>query len=83
MPRGLSDLVADSGDRVEGTQGVLEDDRDALSLSVAATMALGRPVELDTVDEHASRGDPCAVGQKAHDRPQGEALARPGLAHYG
>jgi len=39
VPRGLGDLVPDGRDRVEGTEGVLEDDRHALALAVAASPA--------------------------------------------
>ncbi len=79
----LGDLVADRRHRVQGAEGVLEDDRHAFPLVVPPAPAPGAPAELDPVDDDAARHDAPPVRQEAHDRPQREALARARLPDDG
>ena len=57
MPRRLGDLVADGRDRVEGAEGVLEDDRHAPALAVAASSSPHVGREGHPVHDDATRGE--------------------------
>ena len=77
----LGELGADLEARVERGHRVLEDHRDvAAAIDVEL---VGREREEVDVAEHRPAGRPAVVGEKAHDREEGLALARTGFADDG
>ena len=77
-PHDLGDLLADGAQRVERTQGVLQDEPDVTAAELAPA-GFGQRTHVAAVDPELGRGDLRPRTGQADQRPGGHGLARAGL----